>query len=87
MRKIKFLFQRIISMDYKNMFDTVKEVHKRTGKNSILILLDIIYSGLKYQAGYLDYLDFEFYNLNKTQRSSYVTRGVSNQYVRNLNDA
>lgn len=86
MKKIKFLFKRIISMDYKGLFETVKEVHKRTGKNSVLIFFDVVYCGLKYQAGYLDYLDFEFYQLNAEQKASYVTRGVSNHYVRTLND-
>ncbi len=86
MKKIKFLFQRILKMDYGNFFKTVKTVHQRTGKNSILVFLDIVYCGFKYRAGHLDYLEFEFYNLNKEQRASYVTRGVSLDYVTKLND-
>ena len=85
MKKIKFLFQRIKSMNYKAMFEAIDEVHKRSGKNKVLIFLDMVYCGFKYQAGYSDYLDFEFYNKNRKIRANYVTRGISNAYVKKMN--
>ena len=39
------------------------EVHKITGKNSVGILADVVKCGLKYGAGFNDYLLCEFYNL------------------------
>lgn len=86
MGKIGYLIKRIKSMDYKNMFDTVNFVHEKNGKNKLSILLDIIHCGLKYQAGYMDYKIFEMYNLNEKQRSTIVTRGINNEFVRRFNN-
>lgn len=85
LRKIKYLFSCIIHMDYKSLFDTVKKVHKLSGKNSIYLFFDIVICGFKYGAGYMDYLLCEFYKLNKTQRATYVTRGINNTITRILN--
>ena len=51
MKKLRFLIGRIFGMNYKQLFDTVKKVHKVSGKNSVALFFDIIYCGLKYQAG------------------------------------
>ena len=86
MGKIKYLFKRIIKMDYKNMFKIAKDIGKKINKNYIVILIDMIKCGLKYQAGYYDYQEFEFYNLNRAERETYLTRGKNNEIVRLFND-
>ena len=86
MRKIKYLLKRIIQLDYKNMFRIAKNLSKKTGKSYIGILLDMVRCGLKYQAGYYDYQEFEFYNLNKEERKTYLTRGKNNEIVRRFNN-
>ena len=42
--------------------------------------------GFKYQAGYYDYQEFEFYNLNKEQRKTYLTRGKNNEIIKQFNE-
>lgn len=86
MKKIKYLFKRICSMSFNRLFETVNDVHRKTGKNKLLILLDIIYCGLKYQAGYVDYNLFEMYNMNKYERSTVITRGINNEIIKKYND-
>jgi len=86
MRKIIYLFKRILRLDYKNMLKIAKQISKKIGKNRFIILLDIIYCGFAYQAGYYDYQEFEFYNLNKDERKTYLTRGKNNEIVRIYND-
>lgn len=86
MNKIKYLIKRICKLDYKNMFKIAKSLSKKTHKLLIVILIDMIVCGLKYQAGYYDYQEFEFYNLNKEQRKTYLTRGKNNEIVRKYND-
>lgn len=73
-------------MDYKNLFKTVKVIHKKTGINSIKLFVDIVKCGLKYGAGYKDYQLCEWWNLNDDQRATYVTRGINNRIVAMLND-
>ena len=86
MDKLKYLIKRIIKMDYKNMFRIAKKIGKKTNKNYIFIILDMIRAGIKYQAGYYDYQEFEFYNLNRKQRKTYLTRGKNNQIIKKFND-
>lgn len=86
MGKLGYMVKRITSMNYGAMFKTAKEVSKITGKNSFVVLMDIIKCGSKYMAGYVDYKVFKMYNLNEEQRKTYITRGVNSRYVAYLND-
>lgn len=86
MKKLSYLIKRIFGMDYKRFFQTIDEVKRKTGKSKIIIFFDIVYCGLKYQAGYLDYLLFEMYKLNKAQRKTILTRGINNAYIKKYND-
>ena len=86
MKKIKYLFNLIKNMDFKNMFKITKSVSKKAKKPFIVILFDIIYCGIKYQAGYYDYQEFEFYLLNKEERKTYLTRGKNNNLVKMFNN-
>lgn len=86
MNRFIYLVKRIIHLDYSNMFKIAKFISKKTKKNRFLIILDMIYCGLVYQAGYYDYQEFEFYNLNKAERKTYLTRGKNNEIVRLFND-
>ncbi len=86
MGKIGYLLKRIKSMDYNKMFTTINEIKEKTNKNKISIFFDIIYCGIKYQAGYMDYKLYEMYNLNKKQRATIITRGINNSIVKKYNN-
>lgn len=86
MGKINYLFKRIIQMDYKNMIKIAKSIGKKIKKNYVLILFDMCRCGFKYQAGYYDYQEFEFYNLDKNQRKTYLTRGKNNEIIKRFNE-
>lgn len=87
MNKIKYYFKRLFSMSFKNMFDSVKVVAKRSKKSRIHIFFDMIICSIKYQAGYMDYKVFFFENLTKYQRKTFVTRGVNNDYIKTMNNS
>lgn len=86
MKRILYLIKRILKMDYKGLFKTVKSVHKKSGIGSITLFFDIIKCGLKYGAGYKDYELCEWWTLNDAQRATYVTRGINNTIVTLLNN-
>ena len=86
LKKARFMIGRILKMDYKSLFETSKKVSEITGKNRLLVFFDIVYCGLKYKAGYKDYLAFRFYELNASQRDTYITRGRNFEYVTSLNE-
>lgn len=86
MSKISYLIKRISKMSYKSLFDTAKEISEKTNKPYIWILIDIIYCGIKYEAGYVDYKLFEMYKLNKEERKTIVTRGKNNKIIKKFNN-
>ena len=85
MKKFKFVLARLFDMDYERMFKTVGRIHEKSGKNRILIFLDMIYCGFRYQAGYVDYELFQMYDLNRAQRLNVWTRGKDDQLVGKYN--
>lgn len=83
--RFKYILKCIVHIDCKALFRTVNETHRRCGKNRIFLFFDIVFCGLKYGAGYKDYLLCEFFNLNSAQRKTYVTREVNNHITRLMN--
>ena len=86
MKRIKYLFKKIFSCNYKDLYKQAKIIHEKRGKNKILICLDMILCGIKYGAGYSDYVEFEFDLLNNKQRKTYLTSELNNRIVRKYNN-
>jgi len=85
-KKIRFLFARLSDMDMKRMWRRAKEMGRKYQKSSLVILADIIYCGIRYQAGYENYVLFSFAELTAAQRATYVTRGYDDMLVRTYNE-
>lgn len=86
MGKISYTLGRIKKMRFNAAFDTVKRVSLRSGKPRAFVLLDIVWCGLRYSAGYMDYDVFKMERTNGKQRKTFITRGVNNNFVKMLND-
>lgn len=86
MGKISYLVKRITRMNFGGLFETVNKVHDKYPKNKIKIFFDIIHCGLKYQAGYVDYYQFQMYKMNNDERKTVITRGVNNEICKKYND-
>jgi hypothetical protein len=46
----------------------------------------MVWCGLRYGAGYVDYDVIGFYKLNSKQRKTMLTRGINNKFVKKLNE-
>lgn len=86
MKRLKYYIQRLKGMEMKNLKFAINGVHQRSGKNRLLIFLDMCYCMVRYSAGYMDYYYYYFESSSKIQRKSYITRGRNNQYIRKLNN-
>ena len=86
MRNVKYLIGRLLHMNYRGMLEAIAKLHSRTGLSRFRLFFDMVICGLRYGAGYKDYLLCEFYNLTPAQRATYVTRGINNRIVRLCND-
>ena len=86
MSRLSYVIKRVGRMDFSRMLDTAKMLHKKTGKPTAFLLADMGRCALKYNAGYMDYKIAEMYRLNDAQRRTVITRGISNEIVRRMND-
>ncbi len=81
-----YILKRLFNMNYKNFFDSVSRVSKKANKSKFYTFYDMVWSGMRYGAGYVDYDVIGFYKLTGEQRKTMLTRGINNKYVRKLND-
>ena len=79
--KLRFLSKDTIS----NLKMIIGKLHKKTKKSKISLLLDMMWCASIYGAGPYDYQEFEFYNLNRKERKTYLTRAKNNKIVRDFN--
>lgn len=84
--KLSYVAKRIVKMDYKRMWDTTKILKARSGKSRSWLLIDMLSCAVKYNAGYMDYKIAAMYSLTDAQRKTVITRGLSNEIVRRMND-
>lgn len=84
---VLFLFRRLMKMDYRRTLMDIRTSAQRSGRTFSFIAWDMFRCGIRYGAGPVDYTLFAFYDKTEDQRASYVTRTISTQLVRALNDA
>lgn len=81
-----YIFKVLAHASFGKMKNVIKVVHQKSGKNSISIFFDMLWCAKRYGAGYYDYQIFAFYNLNKEQRKTFVTRLISKKFNTYMND-
>lgn len=86
MSKLGYAVKRAMKMDWKRMRQTANMLHEKTGKSRAWLMQDMLRCALRYNAGYMDYKIAAMYNLNDAQRRTVITRGISNNIVRRMND-
>lgn len=81
MKRIRHYLSRLVTLDVKNMGAVAKAVAAESRKPRILILIDMAWCSVVYQAGYLDYQEFEFWSLTAKERRTWITSGNANSIV------
>lgn len=81
-----YLAQRLINIHPERVRKAIERCRERSGRSAAAIAADMVWCGLRYGAGPVDYSYCEFYNVPALKRATYVTRGVNNDLVRRLND-
>ena len=85
MRRLRYIFKRIGSLQVGNMVAIAKKIRKQCGKPAWFILLDMVISAFRYGCGYMDYFEFEFFLLNDAERRTYITGSINSEIVRKYN--
>lgn len=66
--------------------ELASEISKQTKKNIIIILFDMLRCNLTLKASAYDYYDFEFFNLSKEERKTYLTKGINDIFIKKNNN-
>ena len=85
MADLDYIKNRIREMSLTSMISAANSVHNRSNVSTVHALFDIAKCGIKYSAGYTDYLNNAFETKTPDERRETITRGVNNAYVRKLN--
>ena len=84
---MNYMLRVIRGLSLKRIASCVNEVKEKSGRKSgFLILMDMLICGIRYGAGFHDYLIFEFYNMNAKERGTYMTRVKNKKLHQLLND-
>lgn len=86
MNRIAFFLNRLAKIDTKRFRETLAMIRRQTGRSTPLLLADLLVCGIRYNAGYMDYMIARMDRLNHAQRRTVITRGISNAIVRRMND-
>ena len=86
MSRLQYFWHRLVRMDWKAMWKTTGILKKRSGKGRLWLMADMLRCAVKYNAGYVDYKIAQMYKLNDEQRKTVITRGISNDIVRRMNN-
>ncbi|WP_309616191.1 sugar-transfer associated ATP-grasp domain-containing protein [Salinibacterium sp.] len=81
MKRIRHYLSRLKSLDVRNMLVVASAVSALSGKPRWVILVDMVVCSVVYQAGYLDYQEFEFWSLSSRERRTWITSGNANAIV------
>ena len=81
MKRIRHYLSRLATLDVANMRAVARAVAAESGKLRATIVLDMVWCSIVYQAGYLDYQEFEFWSLTARERRTWITSGNANSIV------
>lgn len=81
-----YILRVLRQASFDKLKSTIDTVHERSGKNKLAVFADMVWSAVRYGAGYYDYLVFRFYDMNAAQRKTFVTRIISKKLNEFMND-
>lgn len=85
MKRIIYLGYYISKLDTSQFIKFLNYVSKTEGLNRIWLILDVIWSSLKYNISLLEYFQFHFYKLKDSERKKFAGTGYMYEYQLEMN--
>ncbi len=86
MPSIKYITRVIRGMRFDKMKKMLQVVKEKSGHSKARTFCSMLWCGLRYGAGYYDYVMFGFYDMNGRQRNTYLTRVRNKKVCELMND-
>ena len=84
--KMAYYLRVFRQASFGKFFKVVNTASERSGKSKAFCFFDILKCMRKFQAGYNDYVIFEWWDLTDEQRDTYMTRFRSKKFIMFMND-
>lgn len=84
-RRIKYLIDRAAKIDVSRVWSIASQISAATKKPTPLIFCDMLYSSVRYEMAFQNYQDWDFYDLNRAERSTFMSDPKSNHLSLKLN--
>lgn len=83
---IKYIARVVRGMKFDTLNKMADVVKQKCGQSKARTICSMVWCGLRYGAGYYDYVMFGFYNMNGRQRDTYLTRVRNKKVFEVMND-
>ena len=86
MPSIKYLVRVLRGMRFDKLNSMLETVKEKSGQSKAHTFASMVWCGLRYGAGYYDYVMFGFYNMTGKERNTYLTRVRNKKVCELMND-
>jgi hypothetical protein len=86
-RRVTYLLDRAVRLNPANVWRIAGAARSVSRKPRALIVGDMLWSSVRHEVAFQDYLDWDFATLTHAERVTYMTHPKSNHLVMRLNDA
>ena len=83
---LKYITRIVRGMKFDTMKHMADVVKQKCGQSKLRTYCSMVWCGLRYGAGYYDYVMFGFYDMNGKQRDTYLTRVRNKKVFELMND-
>ncbi|MCR2761937.1 flagellar biosynthesis protein [Microbacterium sp. zg.B48] len=84
--RLRYLAGRARRIDVGSVLDRAKEASAQHGKWTPAIVVDMLWQAGLRNVGFQDYIDYDFADLSRAERATYMTHPVSNQLSQKYDD-
>lgn len=84
-RRLRYLADRVAALDAGRLWQTAGSIGKEARKPRLLILADMLYSSVVYEVAFQDFQDWDFHELKRSERRTFMTHPKSNHLAQKLN--
>lgn len=84
-RRLSYLVDRVKAVDFPRLWQTAGSISKDARKPRLVILGDMLYSSVAYEFAFQDYQDWDFYDLTRAERRTFMSHPKSNHLAQKLN--
>jgi len=84
-RRLRYWTGRLRRLRVGSIIETARRVRDATGRPVPIILADMAWCTVRYESGYADYEEYEYFNLNGRERRTMLSAAMNNRLIQRYN--